>query len=75
MEEQVVKQPDGQNQKKKWIILAAVMLIIASLAVFLFCINRFYLTVELSGQQNSVVEYGTAWKDPGAYTVLRGTLL
>ena len=74
MEEQVVKQPDGGKKKKIWIVAAAIVLLIAAGLVLIFGVNQFYLTVELVGDENTVVEYGTDWEDPGAEVVLRGTL-
>lgn len=74
MEEQVVKEPDGGKKKKILIIAACCIAFVAALLYVVFGINRFYLTVELEGEENTVLEYDTVWEDPGAQVVLRGTL-
>lgn len=75
MEEQAVQQPGGKGNKKVWIGILTVLLLIASAGIFIFGINQFYLTIELTGEQDVVLEYGEPWEDPGAAVVIRGTIL
>lgn len=53
-------------------ILAALA---AVLWVFLFEINRFALSVKVSGEPDVILEYGEPYEDPGASVRLTGTLL
>lgn len=73
-QEQVVQTPDHKPQKWIWITLAVLVLLAAALA-FLFGVNQFYMTIELTGEQETVLEYGEQWQEPGAKAVIRGTLL
>ena len=60
----------------KWLvgILAVLILLAAAAYVVVFRVNEFSLAVQMAGQPDETVEYGNAYADPGAKTVLYGTL-
>jgi len=73
MEEQIVRKPNPGA--KKWIILGAVLGLLAAGAVFLFGVNRFYLSIQLLGEEHMTLEYGESFVEPGAQVRLHGTLM
>ena len=57
------------------IAVSAVLLILFAVACFLFGINRFSLTVRLSGEPEMELEYGESYQEPGADVYLVGSLV
>lgn len=73
MEESVNKVPRGGL--RKWIVISCVvLLVLAGVLYLIFGVNQFYMTIELKGEENQILEYGEQWVDPGAEAVIRGTL-
>lgn len=72
MEEKVSRKPDSGRKIKTACI--CILLVIAAAYVTVFHINRFYLVVEVSGVPEQTIEYGTAYEQPDAGVILRGTL-
>ena len=58
----------------KWSVLALVLMLVLA-AVFVFLLNRFTLTLELSGGEEVFCEYSETYREPGVIPVLKGTLL
>ena len=73
-EEKIFQKPEKKVKPWVW-IMALVLVLFAAGLVFLFGINRFYLTIELAGDAQPVLEYGQIWEEPGATAVLRGTMI
>ncbi len=62
-----------KNKKILWIcVAAAVLLLIAAAA--LFYANKFHIEIELNGEPEITLEYGSSYTDPGAGAYLRGVL-
>ena len=60
----------------KWLLgITATLVVLAAAAyIVVFRVNQFSLSVELTGEQEQTLEYGSAYDDPGAQAVLYGTL-
>lgn len=67
------------GKKRKYLLLSGAILgsvlILAGLWYVLFRVNRFELEISLLGKRDVQVEYGDAYREPGAKLLLRGTLL
>lgn len=67
----------GENRKsfaKLWIwFLAAVIALTFLAAYYLFGINEFTLTVQLVGEENITLEYGSSYQEPGVQLLFQGT--
>ena len=73
--EQVLKKP--QKKRGKWIIagiLAVIMLCTISAVGFLYA-NEFRLEIQLSGEEELLLEYGKTWQEPGVNVLLKGKWL
>ena len=66
-------------EKNKWFlaayILTAVAVVLMMLWVFLFGINRFAFDLELQGQPEISISYGSVYTDEGVRPHFRGTIL
>ena len=59
-----------------WVVITALVLVLfAAGLVFLFGVNRFYVTIELAGDAQTQLEYGEVWEEPGAAAMIRGTVI
>lgn len=60
----------------KWIlgVFLALVLLAAGAYVMVFQVNRFTLTVQLEGEPEQILEYGSDYAEAGAKAVLYGTL-
>ena len=73
---------EGRNEKRsggrafKWIMgIAALLVLLAAGAwVLVFRVNQFALQLQLEGEREIYLEYGTAYEDPGVKPVLSGSL-
>ncbi len=71
---------ERKKQKFHWVRLVLCFLILALLSAgaaawFLFGVNRFFLSVELAGEEELILDYGEAFADPGARAILSGSHL
>lgn len=57
------------------IVSGAVAAVLLALWVFLFCVNRFALTVEIKGDAEVSIPYGQTYTDPGASAWFSGSIL
>ena len=73
-EEKIFQKPKKKVNPWVW-IMALVLVLFGAGLVFLFIVNRFSLTIELTGDAQSVLEYGQIWEEPGAAAVIRGTMV
>jgi len=55
--------------------VAAVLALPALVCVFLFCVNRFHISLEPIGEMETEVDWGTSYTDPGARVILYGSLI
>lgn len=62
------------KNNRKWKILAIIGVAVIIFAVFLFMINKWYIEINLNGEQEATVEYGSEWNDPGASATLKSTM-
>ena len=69
-----MKRPE--NSLWKWLlgILAVLVLLAAAAYVVVFRFNTFSLVVQLEGEPDMLLEYGTDYQEPGAQAILYGTL-
>ena len=74
MKEQTLHNPSMRIGKWFGITLAVVLILLFMAYIFLFHINHFSLSVELTGEKEMDVEYGSSYREPGANVILRGTL-
>lgn len=74
MEETLMKH---HTKAGKWILLAILtcILLTASAWYILFRVNEFSLTIELAGEADLTLEYGSVYEEPGAKATFRGSLL
>lgn len=74
MEEQIIRKP--RSGPWKWIlgILAVLILAMCAGGILLFRVNRFTFSVELEGEPEKTVAFGSSYAESGARAVLRGTL-
>ena len=64
----------ASKSNRKFIIITAIGAVIISLMVFSFMINKWYVEIELNGEKEETVEYGSEWKDQGATASLKSSL-
>lgn len=71
MDEMMVK----RHHTASWIwgALVALLALVASAAFVIFQWNTFTLSIDLTGERNLVLEYGTAYEEPGGDVTFRGT--
>ena len=64
------------NSLWKWLlgVLAVLVLLAAAAYVVVFRFNTFSLAVQLEGEPEMLLEYGTDYQEPGAQAILYGTL-
>lgn len=74
MQEPIAGKQVTRNEKWLLIVLAAFFLLSIVLYITLFHVNQFFLRVELNGEKQMDVEYGSSYEEPGATAVLYGTL-
>lgn len=74
MEEQILHYP--RPGRGKWIfgVLLILALLAATVWFVVFRLNRFTLSIRLTGEEEMQLEYGQAYEEPGAEVILRGTL-
>ena len=60
----------------KWLagIFTVLILLAVSAYVVVFRVNEFSLAVQMAGEAEQTIEFGSTYTDPGAQTVLYGTL-
>lgn len=74
MEERILYSPRPRKGKRiLWFFLALALLAAAAWFV-LFRVNRFTLSIHLTGEETVQLEYGQAYEEPGAEVILTGTL-
>lgn len=75
MERQVWQKSQGGGWK--WIVgsLTILAFLIGAAAFWLFGVNNFSFRLELAGEENIYLEYGSAYIEPGVEPVLAGTAL
>ena len=74
-EGEVLKKP--QKSRRKWIaigILSVIVLLVTGVVWFLNA-NEFRLEIQLSGEEEFLVEYGKPYQEPGAAVLLKGKWL
>ena len=70
MDDQWVNPAARKPGKGLWI--AAILLVLAVCAfVFLFCMNRFSLELEVAGDPEMILEYGETYREEGVRPVIR----
>lgn len=74
MTDQAVKKPKGKLLPKILITLIILLLIPAVAFLTLFVVNRFTLVVDVFGQQEAELTWGTSYQDSGAGARLVGSL-
>lgn len=74
MEEQILHYP--RPGREKWILGSLLILVLLAAAAWfaVFRVNRFALSIRLTGEEMMQLEYGQAYGEPGAEVVLSGTL-
>ena len=70
------KEKKARSAVWKWLlgIAAALALLAAASYVVIFRVNQFSLSVEIAGEEEQLLEYGSSYEDPGAKVMLYGTL-
>lgn len=68
------QKPKGKLLPKILIILCVILLIPACIFVALFVVNRFTLVVDVFGEQETALDWGTPYQDQGAGARLVGSL-
>lgn len=74
MEDRISRRP-RRGTAGKWMlgILLILVLTVAGSWFVLFRVNRFALSIQLAGDEKTVLEYGSAYQEPGGVVTLRGT--
>lgn len=67
-------QKTAGRRKIGWLLLSGCMMLIVAAAVVLLT-NRFTLELEVQGEQNMTVEWGSEFVDPGAQASFSGSLI
>lgn len=62
------------SHRRRWLPALAAILVLTAACGILFGANRFRLSLQLAGEEKTVLEYGDAYHEPGAQVVLTGTL-
>ena len=57
------------------VVMSSTLLILFAAVGFLFGINRFALSIQLSGEPDMELEYGEIFKDPGTEVRLVGSMV
>ena len=66
MKEPIAGKQVTRNEKWLLIVLAAFFLLSIVLYITLFHVNQFFLRVELNGEKQMDVEYGSSYEEPGS---------
>lgn len=72
--EKIIQPGSGRRGWRVWLLAGLIAVACTAAAWFiLFRLNRFTLTLEMDGASEIALEYGEAFRDPGARGVLRGS--